>query len=216
MRFLAILLLLIIIAMSIYGVYHYYQSYKPALDKYSELVSENKTLAEYISRLRSDQMKKDSVLSILANTKNEVDTQIIFDNITGTRITLESENLFESGGYVLNKKGKGLLKKTAEVLLKMSDAEIVIEGHTDNQKIGPSIKSLIPSNWELSALRAINVMKYLRDSLGIVEKRMYVAAYGETRPIADNSTEDGRKKNRRIEIFLKSSSFNKIVEDTIE
>ena len=44
MRFLAILLLLIIIAMSIYGVYHYYQSYKPALDKYSELVSENKTI----------------------------------------------------------------------------------------------------------------------------------------------------------------------------
>ncbi|MGE3062168.1 MAG: flagellar motor protein MotB [bacterium] len=216
MKFLAVMLLMIIIAMSIYGIYYYYQSYKPALDKYSELVSENKTLAEYISKLRSEQMKKDSVLSILANSKSDVDTQIIFDNITGTRITLESENLFESGGYTLNKKGKGLLKKTAEVLLTMSDAEIVIEGHTDNQKIGPSIKNVIPSNWELSALRAINVMKYLRDSIGIEEKRMYVAAYGETRPIADNSTEEGKKKNRRIEIFLKGSSFNKIVEDTLE
>jgi len=216
MRFLVVLLLVVIIALSIYGVYYYYQKYKPALDKYDELVSENKTLAEYISKLRTEQIKKDSVLSILANSQSEVDTQILFDNITGTRITLETENLFESGGYQLNKKGKGLLKKTAEVLLRMSDAEIVIEGHTDNQKIGPSIVKQIPSNWELSALRAINVMKYLKDSMNIDEKRMYVAAYGETRPIADNSTEEGRKKNRRIEIFLKSSSFNKIVEDTLE
>jgi len=205
-----------IIAMAIYGLYYYYQSYRPALDKYQELVSENKTLAEYISKLRTEQMKKDSVLNMLANSPSDVDTQIIFDNITGTRITLESENLFESGGYQLNKKGRGLLRKTADVLLKMTDAEIVIEGHTDNQKIGPSIKNQIPTNWELSALRAINVLKYLHDSLGIDEKRMYVAAYGETRPIADNATEEGKKKNRRIEIFLKSSSFSKIVEDTLE
>lgn len=216
MKFLSILLLVIIIAMAIYGLYYYYQSYRPALDKYQELVSENKTLAEYISKLRTEQMKKDSVLNMLANSPSDVDTQIIFDNITGTRITLESENLFESGGYQLNKKGRGLLRKTADVLLKMTDAEIVIEGHTDNQKIGPSIKNQIPTNWELSALRAINVLKYLHDSLGIDEKRMYVAAYGETRPIADNATEEGKKKNRRIEIFLKSSSFSKIVEDTLE
>ncbi len=215
MRVLAVLLLVVIIAMSIYGVYYYYQKYKPALDKYQELVNENKTLAEYISKLRTEQMKKDSVLSILATSQAEIDTQYIFDNISGARITLETENLFEPGGYLLNKKGRGLLKKTAEVLLKMSDVEIVIEGHTDNQKIGPSIVKQIPSNWELSALRAINVMKYLRDSLNIEEKRMYVAAYGETRPIADNSTEEGRKKNRRIELFLKSSSFNKIIEDTL-
>lgn len=216
MKFLSILLLVMIIAMAIYGLYYYYQSYRPALDKYQELVSENKTLAEYISKLRTEQMKKDSVLNMLANSPSDVDTQIIFDNITGTRITLESENLFESGGYQLNKKGRGLLRKTADVLLKMTDAEIVIEGHTDNQKIGPSIKNQIPTNWELSALRAINVLKYLHDSLGIDEKRMYVAAYGETRPIADNATEEGKKKNRRIEIFLKSSSFSKIVEDTLE
>jgi len=216
MRILVVFLLIIIIILSIYGVYYYYQKYKPAIDKYQEIVSENKTLAKYINNLRIEQIKKDSLLSILTTAKNESDTHFVFDNITGTRITLETENLFENGGYLLNKKGRGLLKKTAEVLLKMSDVEIIIEGHTDNQKIGPSMIKQIPSNWELSALRAINVMKYLRDSIKIDEKRMYVAAYGETRPIADNNTKDGRKKNRRIEIFLKSFLFNKIAEDTIE
>lgn len=217
MRFLVVVLLIIIVSISVYGMYYYLQKYKPSIDKYQELVNENKTLAEYISKLRQDQMRSDSFKINESDSEiGIVDSTEIFDNVSGSRITLESENLFDAGGYTLNKKGRGLLRKTGEVLLKNNESEMVIECHTDNQKIGPSMVKIIPSNWELSAFRAINVMRFLCDSLNVDEKRISVSAYGDSRPIADNGTEEGRRKNRRIEIFFKNPINPKMNEDTIE
>jgi len=160
---------------------------------------------------------KENNTMAISDTLNEraSDTSnIIF---MGTKLTLEAGNLFDAGGFELNKKGRGLLRKTAEILMRISDAEIIVEGHTDNEKMGPKLKSTIPSNWELSALRAINVVKFLHDSLSIPNSRLSAVAYGETRPIADNATEEGKKKNRRIEILLKNNIENiKINEEKIE
>lgn len=217
MRFLVFLLLAAMIAMGIGGVYYYFQEYRPAIDKYDVLVRENKTLTDVIYSLRTELEKKESTTAAISDTLNvrASDTSnIIF---MGTKLTLEAGNLFDAGGFELNKKGRGLLRKTAEILMRISDAEIVVEGHTDNEKIGPRMKGTIPSNWELSALRAINVVKFLHDSLNIPNNRLSAVAYGETRPVADNSTEDGKKKNRRIEILLKNNIENAVInEEKIE
>lgn len=204
MRFLVFLLIIIIIFLSFSFFYYYNQKFKPAVDRYDEIVKENKTLTEYLNKLREENIKKDSlILAINNNTKVEEKTPEQKD--TETRIPILSDDLFNPGGFELTKNGRGLLKKFSEVLLKNGDIEIIVEGHTDNDKIGSKMKNIIPTNWELSAFRAINVLKFLRDSLNVKDEKLSAVAYGSSRPVADNSTSEGKKQNRRIELVIKKS-----------
>lgn len=116
-------------------------------------------------------------------------------------VSLVDKIVFNSGESELNEQGKQVLKRVADILKKTKDKQIRIEGHTDNVPIGGALKERFPSNWDLSAARAINVARYLEQS-GIDPKILTAAGYGEYRPVADNSTPDGRAKNRRIEIAL--------------
>ncbi|HEX9023817.1 MAG TPA: OmpA family protein, partial [Geobacteraceae bacterium] len=72
---------------------------------------------------------------------------------------------------------------------------------TDNVQISGSLSRKYPTNWELSAARAINVTRYLQQQ-GIDPALLSAVAYGEYRPVAGNDTEEGKAKNRRIEIIL--------------
>ncbi|MEO0288987.1 MAG: OmpA family protein [candidate division WOR-3 bacterium] len=204
MRFLVFLLILVIIFLSFSFFYYYNQKFKPAVDRYDEIVKENKTLTEYLNKLREENIKKDSIiLAVNGNTK--VENKTSEQKETETRIPILSDDLFNPGGFELTKNGRGLLKKFSEVLLKDGDVEIIVEGHTDNDKIGTKMKNLIPTNWELSAFRAINVLKFLRDSLNVKDEKLSAVAYGSSRPVADNSTTEGKKQNRRIELVIKKS-----------
>ena len=139
----------------------------------------------------------ESALDEFVSDENLDDSlEIIRDN---DKITLrfDSSLLFESGKAVLKNDVKPHLKKLSETLPK--DYDIQIEGHTDNLKINNHEFS---SNWELSAFRGINVLKYLIDSCGIDSDRLSVAGYGEFRPIATNDTAEGRSQNRRVDIIL--------------
>ena len=98
--------------------------------------------------------------------------------------------------------GKQVLKKVANILKKVKDKQIRIEGHTDNIPIGGSLKEKFPSNWELSTARATTVARYLQDAGGVNPEYLYAAGYGPYHPVADNATAEGRSKNRRIEIAL--------------
>jgi chemotaxis protein MotB len=89
----------------------------------------------------------------------------------------------------------------AEVIGQVEDKAIRVEGHTDNVKVGGALARAFPSNWELSAARAINVARYLQ-RLGVDPALLSAAAYGEHRPVSENDTAEGRTKNRRIEIVL--------------
>lgn len=204
MRFLVFLLILIIIFLSFSFFYYYNQKFKPAVDRYEEIVKENKTLTEYLNKLREENVKKDSLIMAI-NNNTKLENKNPEQKETETRIPILSDDLFNPGGYELTKNGRGLLKKFSEVLLKNGDVEIVVEGHTDNDKIGSKMKNLIPTNWELSAFRAINVLKFLRDSLNVKDEKLSAVAYGSSRPVADNSTAEGKKQNRRIELIIKKS-----------
>lgn len=119
----------------------------------------------------------------------------------GLIITLLSDNFFEEGSAELN------ISETRDTLLRLADffnsdelkgRRFRIEGHTDNV-VADSEK--YPSNWELSAERAINVLHYLAD-YGVNEDSFSVAGYADTRPKFSNDTPEGRAYNRRVDIII--------------
>ncbi len=109
--------------------------------------------------------------------------------------------LFDSGKSEVKAEGMTVLQKVVSILRDVRDKAIRIEGHTDNVQIGGALARQYPTNWELSAARAINVTRYL-EKQGVDRASLAAVAYGESRPIAGNDTPDGRAKNRRIEIVL--------------
>jgi chemotaxis protein MotB len=117
-------------------------------------------------------------------------------------LEMKSDLLFLSGEAELSKKALPVLRKIAEVLGRMPNM-INVEGHTDNVPID-TVE--FPSNWDLSAARATSVVRELiKDYLN--PKRLAVVGYGEFHPVADNSTEEGRFKNRRVVLVVMSQAF---------
>jgi len=121
------------------------------------------------------------------------------------KLTFVDKILFNSGNANINIKGKEALLQIAESLRNQTQNynTIRVEGHTDNIPIaeGP-IKKIFPSNWELSAARAISVVRFLELEGGIDPVRMCISAYSYYRPVDTNDTPEGRMQNRRIEIIL--------------
>lgn len=115
----------------------------------------------------------------------------------GYMIRIQDKILFKSGQYELTDESKQILDELSTILKQIPN-KISIEGHTDNIPIS---NEFIRSNWDLSALRALSVLYYLREK-GISPERLTATAHGEYSPIADNDTEEGREKNRRIEIII--------------
>ncbi len=117
-------------------------------------------------------------------------------------MTMVDKILFPSGSAEIGKKGKAVLDKVTAILKDVKDKRIQVEGHTDNVKIVSSLKAKFPTNWELSTARATEVVRYLQESGGIDPKLLSATGYSEYQPVASNDTDEGKQKNRRIEIVL--------------
>lgn len=115
-------------------------------------------------------------------------------------ISLEEDLLFASGKYVVNSGGVTALNKLATALSTQTDLEILVEGHTDN--IPLSGKGLVKDNWDLSVMRATNVVKVLTKNQSLNPLQLTAAGRAEFVPIASNETKQGRSSNRRIEMIL--------------
>lgn len=120
----------------------------------------------------------------------------------GLVISLASDAFFGPASAQVN------IEETRDILLRLgvllSSEEVAgrkfrIEGHTDSIPVDPA--GPWESNWQLSAARSINVLKYLTD-IGVEEKRFQVAGFSDTVPLADNSTPEGRAYNRRVDIVI--------------
>ncbi|HXU89438.1 MAG TPA: OmpA family protein [Methylomirabilota bacterium] len=109
--------------------------------------------------------------------------------------------LFDSGKAEIKPEGLVVLGKVIEIVKSVTDKSIRIEGHTDAVPISGTLAQRYPTNWELSAARAINVARYLQKQ-AINPATLSAAGFGEFKPVADNDTPEGRAKNRRIEIVL--------------
>lgn len=117
-------------------------------------------------------------------------------------VMLPSSILFNSGQTTLKKAAKNSLTKVCNALKEdFPNATIRIEGHTDSDPLKRT-KKVYKSNWELSALRAANVLHYLVDSCRIAPEKLYIAGFGKHQPVASNKSKGGKKKNRRVEIVV--------------
>jgi chemotaxis protein MotB len=117
------------------------------------------------------------------------------------KVTLVDSLLFPEGGWQINRKGEETLDKIVPTLRNVKSGRIVVEGHTDNVPIGPALRQRFPSNWELSTARATDVVRYLA-SKGVPSNVLAAEGFGDSRPIAPNTTPEGRAKNRRVEIVI--------------
>lgn len=120
------------------------------------------------------------------------------------KLTMNGGLLFDSGSAQLKDDAKLIIDKVGLILERYGNAgTIEIEGHTDNV---PIKSAQYPSNEELSSARALSVFYYLVDSTTLNSLNLKHAGMGERVPIADNSTPEGRSRNRRVEILIYNPS----------
>jgi chemotaxis protein MotB len=110
--------------------------------------------------------------------------------------------LFDSGEAELKPEGEKVIQKIATVLAQYPDRQIHVIGHTDNVPIRVGPRTKFASNWDLSTARAIAAVRFLCEKAGGDPRRLGAVGYGEFHPIADNSTAEGRAKNRRIALVV--------------
>lgn len=175
-----------------------------ALGKAAELERENLRLA----RAKEEQARKvEKVSSTYENLLDRMKTEIEMGQVTISElkgklsVNMVDSILFDSGKAEVKRGGELILEKVVSILKGVEDKSIRIEGHTDNVLISASLRKRYPTNWELSAARAINVTRFLQGQ-GIPAERLSAVACGEWKPVGDNAVPEGRAKNRRIEINL--------------
>ncbi|MDF2887111.1 MAG: chemotaxis protein MotB [Lacrimispora sp.] len=161
-------------------------------------------------------------LKKLETLKKEIDTKLHNDgmdqsastmiDMRGLVIRLNNAIFFDSGSAEIKKQSEDTLIEVAN-LLNTVDNYIRIEGHTDNV---PIRRSPYPSNWELSTARAVNVVKLFIAKESFSPNKLIAVGYGEYKPVADNSTAEGRAKNRRIDIIILSSKYNNLEEPLVK
>jgi chemotaxis protein MotB len=172
------------------------------LRKYEEsLIQIQKTFGGEISKEKLQKLeiqKKEENLETKLKEMQEANLNFeIQSSEKKVKLILKEAVLFDSGSAELKIQAKKILKDVIDELKKLPN-DIIVEGHTDNVPIRGGIYK---SNFELSMARAYSVIKFMQDE-GIDPKRLSGIGYGEYKPIADNSTQEGRAKNRRIEISI--------------
>ena len=146
--------------------------------------------------------------------KAELDAKLKSENLStavktvidkrGLVVSLSNAIFFDPGSAEIKTDNEKTFLEIAKMINVMNNF-IRIEGHTDNV---PMNSAEYPSNWDLSVARAANVVRLITTKTNISPEKLMAVGYGEYRPVADNSTEEGRAKNRRIDIIVLSEKYN--------
>ena len=171
----------------------------------SKLVDEINASNKYIKQLVQAKSKSDSLnialtssltRSLSGNELDEVNVRVLKGVVY---ISLADNMLFKSGSYQVNGRAMQTLSKIAKIIKDYKDYDVLVEGNTDNVPIS---RTNIRNNWDLSTLRASSIVQVLQNDFGVEASRLTAAGRGEYNPIADNSTDLGRQRNRRTEIII--------------
>ncbi|MBN2258996.1 MAG: OmpA family protein [Clostridiales bacterium] len=119
-------------------------------------------------------------------------------DLRGVIIDINERVLFDSGKADLKPESKVVLEKVYE-LISQFENELIIEGHTDDNPINTA---QFPSNWELSVIRAVNVLRYFTEVKNISPTRISAAGYGEYQPMEMDDTQVDKAFNRRVNILI--------------
>jgi chemotaxis protein MotB len=188
-------------------------SYKQELlDKNINCMEENKALLKQISRFkvllqeRKDAQwrldKADNYLTSFFSAERMSDQLYIVKGEDAVKIIIPQKALFPSPFSAwLMPKGVSIIKKIAKGLDEFKPLYVEVAGHTDNTAMPKQLLKTYPTQWDLSHARAVSVLLVL-ESLGIKKDKLSVISYGNTRPIADLNSEEGRAMNRRVEIVI--------------
>jgi chemotaxis protein MotB len=179
-----------------------------------------KAEAEDKARLEQERAAKEDEIRRLTKTQEEL-SRSLKDEIAKGNITIQQVRdrltinmvdrvLFDSGRADIKPAGVKVLKQVSDVLSKVGDKQIRIEGHTDNVPISTKLQDKFKTNWELSTARATIVVRYLIDQGGVQREVLSAVGYADTHPIASNDSEQGRSSNRRIEIVLYPKDLSQI------
>lgn len=176
-------------------------------------ISENFLVSENIR----DQQETQEMIEVIQQLRQELREEIEQGNILvllderGVVVRLQDSLLFDSGRATIKPEARLVLLDIANTIRGM-DQYFRVEGHTDNVPTDPRIH---PTNWELSADRATNVLRFLIESGGMDPFRMSLIGYGEFRPIAENTTPESRQRNRRVDILVLRSDFSNTEERSL-
>lgn len=159
-----------------------------------------RALAEANERELAAQQRVYEFKKLLSRFQSLIDAGKLRIKIVDGRMVLElpTDILFASGSATLSPEGEAALREVGGVLAEMRDRGFQVEGHTDNVPIDTR---RFANNWELAAARALGVRATL-EAAGMKPEQLSAASFGETRPVADNSSSAGKAANRRIEIVL--------------
>jgi len=157
----------------------------------AQLKTEKQTAEERLNQLEQE-------FRALTSTSN-LEVHKLADQLTLIRVG--GDLLFDTGDTTIREEAQVGLDLVAAVISGFPDRPLSIEGHTDNVPIADGLRRYFPTNWELSAARAASAARYLI-AKGVDPSRITVVGWGEEHPISSNSAEEGRMRNRRIEILL--------------
>ncbi|HEX9050844.1 MAG TPA: OmpA family protein [Anaeromyxobacter sp.] len=174
--------------------------------------SEKADLVTLRNELSLQVQAKDEEIQKLQGTYNELEAKMkeeiakgdVFLSQSGGRIKVDlvDKILFGEGDASISPKGENVLTRVGGVLASVADKKIQVSGHTDDLNISERLIAQYPTNWELAAARATNVVRFLEEKANVPGRRLVAAAYGPWEPISTNRTASGRARNRRIEIVL--------------
>lgn len=171
----------------------------------SKLVDEINASNKFIKQLVDAKTKSDSLNQALTNKltrsltreeMNDVDVQVLKGVVY---ISLADNMLYKSGSYEIGERAGETLAKIAKIIADYKDYDVLVEGNTDNVPIS---QKNIRNNWDLSTLRASSVVQALQNEYGVDPKRLTAAGRGEYNPVAANTTEKGKQRNRRTQIII--------------
>lgn len=173
---------------------------------------ERRDLLAVKEELSQDVQAKDAALAVLRGDLDQLQEKMKAEIEKGNvrlsqehgriKVDMVDEILFDVGDSAISKQGEEVLSRVGAVLTGMTDKHIQVSGHTDDLPISPRLAERFPTNWELSAARAINVVRFLEERARVPGRRLVAAAHSQYDPISTSKSAKSRARNRRIEILL--------------
>jgi chemotaxis protein MotB len=218
---LTILLLLVLLGYASWGKKHEIDQFQAQLAAAADRAAKSEAeiadlrdkLAQSQTQIEQLRQEKDTALQTRKSLEDEMRSALESKDVTISKlqgkltVNILDRIMFDSGEAELKSGGAAVLRKVAAILAEHPELKIHVIGHTDNVPIRASARHRFPSNWELSTARATAAVRFLTEVAGVDPRRVGAVGYGEFRPIADNTTAEGRARNRRIAITILSDEM---------
>ena len=190
-------------------------------DRLTKLKKDLEASSTRLAELEKMMADKDAVMKKLKETLTKSLKAFEGKGLTVTEkdgkvyVSMENKLLFQTGSWAVNSEGKTAVVEVGKVLAQNPELSVLIEGHTDDDKITGNLGGGIENNWDLSTKRATAIVNILSENKGINKQNLTAAGRGEFAPLMSNDTQEGKAKNRRIEIILtpKLDEISKMLKD---